>query len=345
MYIFAIGKLTISPTMKILIVVLIIFAFGIFWILYDYCLKLITFKKKGIDPTTIVERVCVLEKEISDLTKKNKKLLDTGSVLLQEKEILQNQIIEINEQLQASIFDTNEKARIEIGRITTECKNLVDKEKEKAHTANVMVANVGNDYISFIKTSIDQISLQISSLEDEVANSPLDNNHKNIAIHLSQKFHSFHLWFVKCILEDQKTKKRSAREIEELIRETLLQALTNNYSWISELSRFYAYTSINRTFTEELRKNYVPIDYVKSSYIETCAFLGKLGITLFLPLLFIDDFNEETHKVTNTPLINSYFPQGFVEYRAENRGLIYDMLRPGYSINGEVKQLPEVCVF
>ena len=279
------------------------------------------------------------EKMISD-TKANaeREISDT-------KANAEREISEIKKEADRIVSEARETAKKEIDEIRATAEREVAEEKEKTRQANEIITSTGDNYIKFLKTSVDKIFEQITVLQNEISLSPLDNNHKNVINHLSLKFTGFRQWFEKSIVSAQAENKWGAKDIEEAMIREILPLMTNNYSWLSELVRFYAYTSINRQFTEEFRKSYVPVDYVKSSYAEACTLLGKLGITLYLPHLFVDDFNNELHKINNTPLINSYYPQGFIEYKAENRGMIYDLLRPGYSLNGEMKQLPEVCVF
>lgn len=233
----------------------------------------------------------------------------------------------------------------QISALKDDCASRIAAEEEKTRKANAIIAEAGDEFITFIKSSIDKIFADINALHEENSASPIDNNHKNVINHMTIKFTGFRQWFERNIVEAQATKRLSSKQVQEAILAELLPALTNNYSWMSELTRFYCYTSINKRFTNEFRKSFVPVDLVKSSYAEARTLFGKLGVTLFIPHLFVDDFNKELYKLNNTPLINSYYPQGFIEFKTENRGLIYDMLHPGYSINGEVKQLPEVCVF
>ena len=233
----------------------------------------------------------------------------------------------------------------QISALKDDCDSRIAAEEEKTRKANAIIAEAGDEFITFIKSSIDKIFADINALHEENSASPIDNNHKNVINHMTIKFTGFRQWFERNIVEAQATKRLSTKQVQEAILAELLPALTNNYSWMSELTRFYCYTSINKRFTNEFRKSFVPVDLVKSSYAEARTLFGKLGVTLFIPHLFVDDFNKELYKLNNTPLINSYYPQGFIEFKTENRGLIYDMLHPGYSINGEVKQLPEVCVF
>jgi len=252
---------------------------------------------------------------------------------------------EANETAEKNVAEANEKAAAAIAQAKEECEKRVAEEEEKTRKANAVIAAAGQEYVAFINNSIEKVFEQISLLQSESAVSPLDNNHKNVISHLSLKFTSFRQWFHKTIVQGQSTNGWSVKEIEQIIQKELTPILTNNYSWLSELVRFYSYTSINRRFTDEFRKSFVPVDYVKSSYAETVTLFGKLGITLYVPHLFVDVYDKELHKLNNTPLINSYYPQGFIEFRTENKGLIYDLLRPGFAINGELQQLPDVCVF
>lgn len=254
-------------------------------------------------------------------------------------------IAEANEKAENAISEVKANAEKEIAEVKESCEKRIEEEKEKTRQANDVIVKAGDEYIQYLKSSIDKIYEQITILQSENAQSPLDNNHKNVINHLSLKFTSFRQWFEKTIVSAQEEKHLGKKEIEETMINELVPALSNNYSWITELIRFYSYSAISRQFSEEFRKSFVPVDYIASSFAESCTLFGKIGVTLHLPHLFVDDFNSELHKINNTPLINSYYPQGFIEYKTENKGLIYDLLRPGYSINGVMKQLPEVCVF
>jgi len=255
------------------------------------------------------------------------------------------EVAETKTDAENQISTIKENCAKQISELKEDCINRIAEEEEKTRKANATIAEAGDEFITFIKSSIDKIFDDIKLLHEENSASPIDNNHKNVINHLTIKFTGFHQWFERNIVEAQDTKRLGIKQIQEAILAELLPTLTNNYSWMSELTRFYCYTSINKRFTNEFRKSFVPVDLVKSSYAEARTLFGKLGVTLFIPHLFVDDFNKELYKLNNTPLINSYYPQGFIEFKTENRGLIYDMLHPGYSINGEVKQLPEVCVF
>ena len=70
--------------------------------------------------------------------------------------------------------------------------------------------------------------------------------------------------------------------------------------------------------------------------------LGRYGISLIIPNLFVDDFERDNFKLNNAPLINAFYPQGFREQEEAKRGVIYDMIRPGYAIGGQVQKVPEV---
>lgn len=221
----------------------------------------------------------------------------------------------------------------------------IANEQEKTRTAMQLVVEASRNYIAELQISLDKVCEQIGLLQTEVSEAHVENNYSNVVSHMSMKVSQFQQWFLKEIVEGQENHQWSNAEVGKLVNEQVIPVLTNNYSWLSELVRFYSYASINRLFMNEFRKSGIPVEFIKSAYAETCTLLGKLGITLLVPNLYTDEFDKEIHKLNNAPLINSYYPHGFIEFKPENRGLIYDLLRPGYAFNSEVKQLPEVCVF
>lgn len=254
-------------------------------------------------------------------------------------------VANLNAECEAKVAALTEKCANDIANAKEICAQNVAAEQEKTRQAKTVIASTTGNFIDNLQVSLSKIELQITELQGEVEKSNVDNNYKNVINHMSLKFIAFNKWFQKNIVEGQKDNSWSIDDVKKLMQAEIETALTNNYSWTSEMMRFHSYISINRKFLNEFLHNYIPVDFLKGAFDETNTLFGKVGITLHIPCLFVDEFNREIHKLNNTPLINSCFPQGFIEYKSENRGIIYDMLRPGYDIEGETKQLPEVCVF
>lgn len=270
---------------------------------------------------------------------------EKSSVIAKAEEDLSNAIAKAEAEKTAVISAAEAEKTSAINAAQDKAAREIASEQEKTRTAMQLVADASRNYIAELQISLDKVCEQIGLLQTEVSEAHVENNYSNVVSHMSMKVSQFQQWFLKEIVEDQENHQWSNAEVGKLMNEQVIPVLTNNYSWLSELVRFYSYASINRLFMNEFRKSGIPVEYIKNAYAETCTLLGKLGITLLVPSLYTDEFDKEIHKLNNAPLINSYYPHGFIEFKPENRGLIYDLLRPGYAVNSEVKQLPEVCVF
>jgi hypothetical protein len=169
-----------------------------------------------------------------------------------------------------------------------------------------------------------------------------DNNSHNTTMHMAQKFTSFMNWFDRNILQCEAEESRNVDGLYNLMQDTFRRDLDNSYSWIAELLRISSYSAISPLFLNEFKRSGVPIDSMKIAASETVALLGRYGISLIMPHLFVDDFERDNFKLNNAPLINAFYPQGFNEQEVARRGVIYDMIRPGYAIGGQVQKVPEV---
>lgn len=218
-------------------------------------------------------------------------------------------------------------------------------ERAKTAEAVAVIKTLTSEYIAYLDRSVDAIVLQINTMQQEVIDSRYENNYTNVISHLSQKVLEFERWFKREIVAGQQEHTWSVNDVKQVMQSQMLPLLNNNYTWVSEMVRFTAYCGISRQFKDQFHKSGVPTDYLRNAYAETVSLYGRMGITLLVPSLFADDFNPDCHKLNNAPLINSFFPHTFMEYKPESKGMIYDVLRPGYSLEGEIKQLPEVCVY
>ncbi|MDO4496850.1 MAG: hypothetical protein Q4B58_03305 [Bacteroidales bacterium] len=219
------------------------------------------------------------------------------------------------------------------------------EERQKTADAEDRIRQASALFIEQLERSVDAIVGNITTMQMEVTDSHQENNYTNVISHMCQKVLDFERWFKREIVEAQQDNIWTIDDVRNILQAKLTPELSNNYTWVSEMVRFTSYCAISRQFKDQFRKSGVPTDYLRNAYAETVTFFGRMGITLLVPALFADDFNPECHKLNNAPLINSFFPHTFMEYKPESKGMIYDVLRPGYSCEGEVRQLPEVCVY
>ena len=193
-----------------------------------------------------------------------------------------------------------------------------------------------------LQASLAHIEEHVMLMREGVEAYNADNNYHMLTLHLAQKFVSFMSWFDRSILQGEEPDSKTVDGLYNLMQDNMRQALENNYSWIAELLRLNAYSAISPDFLSEVKRTGIPVDSLKVAASETVALLGRYGITLIQPNLFVDDFNRDNFKLNNAPLINSFYPRGFKEQEVAKRGVIYDMIRAGYAINGQVQRVPEV---
>lgn len=199
-----------------------------------------------------------------------------------------------------------------------------------------------NTFTGILKMLLDRITEQLSYMKEGVESRSLDNNYMNTTMHIARKEADFVLWFDENILDAGEDGPTQIPAVREMIQDQLTAALQNNYSWLTELLRLGAYSAISPAFQQEFRRSGIEIESLQSAVDAARTMLGLMGITPLIPNLFSDSFNAEIHKNNNAPIVNSFYPRGFEERRNENRGIISDVLRIGYEIDGKLMQAPEV---
>ena len=193
-----------------------------------------------------------------------------------------------------------------------------------------------------LQSSLGLIEEHIQLMKEGVEAFNADNNYHNTTMHIAQKFDSFMNWFNRNIVNNEAEESRNVDGLYNLMQTTFRRDLENTYSWISELLRISSYSAISPLFLNEFKRSGIPVDSLKIAASETVALMGRYGISLIMPHLFVDDFERDNFKLNNAPLINSFYPKDFKEQEEAKRGVIYDMIRPGYAIGGQVQKVPEV---
>ncbi|MBR5717237.1 MAG: hypothetical protein IKX59_11670 [Bacteroidales bacterium] len=193
-----------------------------------------------------------------------------------------------------------------------------------------------------LQSSLALIEEHILLMKEGVEAFNADNNYHNTTMHIAQKFDSFMNWFKRNIVKCEAEESRNVDGLYNLMQNTFRRDLENTYSWVSELLRISSYSAISPLFLNEFKRSGIPVDSLKIAASETIALLGRYGIALIMPHLFVDDFERDNFKLNNAPLINSFYPKDFKEQEEAKRGVIYDMIRPGYAIGGQVQKVPEV---
>lgn len=304
--------------------------------------------------TQIQETAALYEKSLSQAKQQSESELaavknEAAELLVQTKRQAANELAQVQQQAAADIAAAQQQASAEVSAVKQELQQTQERAAADIAAANARVDDL-NEKLQMpyrisrntLQASLAHIEEHIALMKEGVESFNSDNNYHMLTLHLAQKFVSYMSWFDRSILQGEEPESKTADGLYRVMQQNLREALENNYSWIAELLRLNAYSAISQDFLSEVKRTGIPVDSLKVAASETIALLGRYGITLILPNLFVDDFNHDNFKLNNAPLINSFYPHGFKEQMLAKRGVIYDMIRAGYAINGQVQKVPEV---
>ncbi len=282
------------------------------------------------------EQLAALQKEnAQQLANLQQEAAEQLAAFKQEKA---EQIEAIQQEAQQQVVEAQQKAQ----QMAEAANEDIARYKQRASVLQQQVAEPLKINRDALRASLLLIADQIQQLKDNVESYNADNNYHNTTVHMSIKFSQFLQWFEKTVMQDEAGAIQSAGDLYKLMQEEFRNAIENNYSWVSELIRVNAYSGISPMFLSEAKRSGILIENMHIAVAETVGLLGRYGITLVIPHLFVDDFDVEHYKLNNAPLINSFYPHGFKEQEMAKRGVIYDVIRPGYSLDGVMQKVPEV---
>ncbi len=256
---------------------------------------------------------------------------------------------EADQQIEAAVADARQQADAAVAEAAQQAQATIEAAQAEANAAKAQTQQLIDQLQQPLQISRDGLQSSLLLIQEHVMLMRegveafnADNNYHNTTMHLSQKFNSFINWFDRNIMQGEASEANTVDGLYQLIQDSLRRDLENNYSWVVELLRLSSYSAISPLFLNEVKRSGIPVDSLKIAASETMALMGRYGITLVMPNLFVDDFERDNFKLNNAPLINSFYPQGFNEQQFAKRGVIYDMIRPGYAIGGQVQKVPEV---
>lgn len=307
-------------------------------------------KLASLQQQTEVEVMAAKQQAAADVTKvQQQAAAEIAAARQQASEQAEASVLAARQQAEEAIETAKQQSAAEVEAVQKQMQQVTEQA-----TAEIATVRAHAEYLNeqlqlplqisrnALQASLAHIEEHVMLMKEGVEAYNADNNYHMLTLHLAQKFVSFMSWFDRSILQGEEPDSKTVDGLYNLMQENMRQALENNYSWIAELLRLNAYSAISPDFLAEVKRTGIPVDSLKVAASETIALLGRYGITLIQPNLFVDDFNSDNFKLNNAPLINSFYPRGFKEQEVAKRGVIYDMIRAGYAINGQVQRVPEV---
>ncbi len=281
--------------------------------------------------------------EVSTL---RQQLADTQNELEQKSVEVDNAIalktaeleIEAEQKITTAVAEAEQKAQQSMDEAAAQ---VADAKAEVEHLASQLEQPLKIQR-NGLESSLSLIREHIQQMREGVEAFNADNNYHITTMQIAQKFERFMNWYESSVVKNEAEESRTVDGLYSLMQDNFRRELENNYSWVSMLLRISSYSAISPLFINEFKRAGIPLESLKIATSETVALLGRYGIALIMPHLFVDDFERDNFKLNNAPLINAFYPQGFNEQEVAKRGVIYDMIRAGYAIGGQVQKVPEV---
>ena len=292
------------------------------------------------------EIAAIRHKADTEVASLRQKLADVQNELAQKSVEVENTVALKTAELE---IEAEQKIATAVAAAESKAQESMDEAAAKVAAANEKMEHLESQLQlplqiqrDGLQSSLGLIEEHIQLMKEGVEAFNADNNYHNTTMHIAQKFDSFMNWFNRNIVNNEAEESRNVDGLYNLMQTTFRRDLENTYSWISELLRISSYSAISPLFLNEFKRSGIPVDSLKIAASETVALMGRYGISLIMPHLFVDDFERDNFKLNNAPLINSFYPKDFKEQEEAKRGVIYDMIRPGYAIGGQVQKVPEV---
>ena len=292
------------------------------------------------------EIAAIRHKADTEVATLRQKLADVQNELAQKSVEVENTVALKTAELE---IEAEQKIATAVAAAESKAQESMDEAAAKVAAANEKMEHLESQLQlplqiqrDGLQSSLGLIEEHIQLMKEGVEAFNADNNYHNTTMHIAQKFDSFMNWFNRNIVNNEAEESRNVDGLYNLMQTTFRRDLENTYSWISELLRISSYSAISPLFLNEFKRSGIPVDSLKIAASETVALMGRYGISLIMPHLFVDDFERDNFKLNNAPLINSFYPKDFKEQEEAKRGVIYDMIRPGYAIGGQVQKVPEV---
>ena len=287
------------------------------------------------------EIAAIRHKADTEVATLRQKLADVQNELAQKSVEVENTVALKTAELE---IEAEQKIATAVAAAESKAQESMDEAAAKVAAANEKMEHLESQLQlplqiqrDGLQSSLGLIEEHIQLMKEGVEAFNADNNYHNTTMHIAQKFDSFMNWFNRNIVNNEAEESRNVDGLYNLMQTTFRRDLENTYSWISELLRISSYSAISPLFLNEFKRSGIPVDSLKIAASETVALMGRYGISLIMPHLFVDDFERDNFKLNNAPLINSFYPKDFKEQEEAKRGVIYDMIRPGYAIGGQVQ--------
>lgn len=271
--------------------------------------------------------------------KKENELLSTSSqeaiknyqILKDENDKKNQKLVESNKKVENLSEDLQEAER--------KLEELQSKNEELAIDSANLSEVIGNleeirkQWIVGFFTKLDEIGLELNEMVQKVADTnPESSIYRNLLERASTSYATTREEVIQ--LKDQPDWKEGKIEVKEMVRQiqSVLQGSLKRNGWVNILTYLNCYSYIPQVVTEfnTHALNVLQLGRLHSLVI---ALLEKIQISMFVPRLLVDQFDNNYYEFKNSDTwINKFCPNIFP---GDYEGKVFDLIQVGYQIQGE----------
>lgn len=290
-----------------------------------------------------------LSKERQDLAEEKKKHDKTKELLAAAAAEASAQIEVIQKKCTEEIEATKKDCTEQIEATRKDCTNQIEAEKERCTTeikqmkesCDSRLVNWQADKNTFLDGICKPIE-RLYSISDDIY-SDLDETNRSFSQYMEyivNNLKEFSDKVQKNSGEEGIWRNGTNAEAEKSIRTELTDLIDNNSSWVNAIARLYCYSRVPE-IGDSFESTGIHVADIDSAYRDMVALLGRFGITVIIPRILVDYYDDMSKKYfafNNEDNAISKFVDRDVLIKNQDTLKIYDMGRIAYYLDGKINK-------
>lgn len=275
-----------------------------------------------------------LSAEVIRIKKENELLQEAirnHQILKDEYNKKNQELVEVNQKVEKLSEDFREAER-KSEELQSENKKLASAFAELSETIGNW-REIREQWSEGFFTRLNEIGFELNEIVQKVADAnPESSIYRNLLERASTSYATIREEVIQLKdLPDWKEGKIEVKEMVRRIQTVLLRSLKRN-GWINILTYLNCYSYIPQVATE-FNIHVLNVLQLGRLHSLVIALLGEIQISIFVPRLLVDQFDNNYYEFKNSDTwINKFCPDIFP---GDYEGKVFDLIQVGYQIQGE----------
>lgn len=241
------------------------------------------------------------------------------------------ELAELNENLQKLSEDFQEAGKKQ-KRLQSENKKLTIALTELSETIG-RLGEIRKQWSDRFFTQLEEIGIELNELVQKVTSANSDSSiYRNLLERVSISYETIREELIQ--LKAQPDWNEGKMEVEEMVRQiqSVLQGSLKRNGWVNILTYLNCYSYIPQVVTE-FNIHALNVFQLGRLHSLVTALLGEIQISIFVPRLLVDQFDNNYYEFKNSDTwINKFCPA--ISPR-DYAGKVFDLIQVGYQMQGE----------